>query len=103
VSALLGGGGGFLAPPSPRPTLSRANGEATTLYGELGRADATPTVAQVSAVAETEKTFAAVSTQWKQLIAVDLPALNKQLHDANLPEIQLASKSSEEDDSEDIE
>jgi hypothetical protein len=34
---------------------------------------------------------------------VDLPALNKQLHDAKLPEIQLASKSSEEDDSQDVE
>src|SRR6202040_171589 len=32
VGALLGGGGGFFAPPSPKPTLSRANGEAATLY-----------------------------------------------------------------------
>jgi hypothetical protein len=103
VSALLGGGGGFFAPASPKPTLSRANGEAATLYSEVGRADATPTLAQTSAVAETEKTFAAVAAQWKQVKTVDLPALNKQLHDANLPEIQLASKSAEEDDSEDIE
>ncbi len=103
VSALMGGGGGFFAPPAPKPTLSRANGEATTLYGELGRADATPTVAQVSAVAETEKTFAGVAAQWKLLKTADLPALNKQLHDAGLPEIQLVSKSSEEDDSEDVE
>jgi photosystem II stability/assembly factor-like uncharacterized protein len=103
VSALLGGGGGFFAPASPNPTLSRANGEAATLYAEIGRADSTPTPAQTSAVAETEKTFAAVSTQWKQLKAVDLPALNKQLHDANLPEIQLVSKSAEDDDSEDVE
>ena len=103
VSALLGGGGGFFAPASPKPTLSRANGEAATLYSEVGRADATPTLAQTSAVAETEKTFAAVSAQWNQMKTVDLPALNKQLHDANLLEIQLASKSAEEDDSEDIE
>jgi photosystem II stability/assembly factor-like uncharacterized protein len=103
VSALLGGGGGFFAPASPNPTLSRTNGEAATLYAEIGRADATPTPAQTSAVAKTEKTFAAVSSQWKQLKAVDLPALNKQLHDANLPEIQLVSKSAEDDDSEDVE
>jgi hypothetical protein len=103
VSALLGGGGGFFAPASPKPTLSRANGESATLYSEVGRADATPTPAQTGAVAETEKTFAAVSAQWKQVKSVDLPALNKQLHDANLPEIQLASKSAEEDDSEDVE
>ena len=103
VSAILGGGGGFFAPASPKPTLSRANGEAATLYSEVGRADATPTPAQTSAVAETEKTFAAVSAQWKQMKTVDLQALNKQLHDAKLPEIQLASKSSEEDDSQDVE
>jgi hypothetical protein len=103
VSALLGGGGGFFAPASPKPTLSRANGEAATLYSEVGRADATPTPAQTDAVAETEKTFAAVSAQWKQMKTVDLPALNKLLHDGNLSEIQLASKSAEEDDSEDVE
>ncbi len=99
VSALLGGGGGFFAPPSPKPTLSRANGEASALYGEVGRADATPTAAQMSAATETEKTFAAVSNQWKELKAADLAALNKQLHEASLPEIHLISKSAAQDDS----
>ena len=103
VSALLGGGGGFFAPPSPKPTLSRANGEASALYGEVGRADATPTAAQMSAAAEAEKMFTAVSAQWKQLLANDLPALNRQLHDANLPEIKLESRVHEEEDSGDIE
>jgi hypothetical protein len=68
VGALLGGGGGFLAPLSPNPTLSRANGEAATLYAEIGRAEATPTPAQWSAVAGTEKAFAEVSAQWKKMI-----------------------------------
>ena len=103
VSALLGGGGGFFAPPSPNPTLSRANGEASTLYGEVGRADATPTAAQMNAAAEAEKIFVAVSKQWKDLMAVDLPALNRQLHEANLPEIHLESKAPAQDDSGDVE
>jgi photosystem II stability/assembly factor-like uncharacterized protein len=103
VAELLGGGGGFFAPPSPNPTLGRANGEAATIYAEVGRADATPTAAQLSAAQDTEKIFAAVSSQWKKLMSVDLPALNKQLHGANLPEIRLESKSSEEEDSGDIE
>jgi photosystem II stability/assembly factor-like uncharacterized protein len=103
VGAILGGGGGFFAPPSPKPTLSRANGEASTLYAEIGRADAAPTPAQSSAVAETEKTFGAVSAQWKQMKTVELPALNRQLHDAGLAEIKLESKTVEEDDSDDIE
>ena len=102
VSAILGGGG-FFAPPSPKPTLGRANGEAATLYAEIGRADATPTPAQTNAVAETGKAFAAASAQWKLMKTVELPALNKTLHDAGLAEIQLASPAAEEDDSEDIE
>jgi hypothetical protein len=104
VAALLGGGGGFFAPASPKPTLSRANGEAATLYAEVGRADATPTAAQMSAAAETEKSFAEMSKQWKQLMSSDLPALNKQLRGGNLPEIKLESKSTgQDDDSDDIE
>ncbi|MGB7284945.1 MAG: hypothetical protein WBE13_21975 [Candidatus Acidiferrum sp.] len=103
VSALLGGGGGFFAPPSPKPTLSRANGEAGALYGEVARADATPTAAQMSAAAQAEKMFTAVASQWKQILATDLPALNRQLREANLPEIHLESKVHEEEDSGDIE
>jgi hypothetical protein len=101
LTALLGGGG-FFAPPSPKPTLGRVNGEAGTLYAEIGRADATPTVAQLNATASTEKTFAEVSKQWNQLKTVDLPALNKQLHDASLPEIHLETQPPESDDGDDI-
>jgi len=104
ISALAGGGGGFFAPPSPKPTLGRANGEAATIYGELDRADAAPTVAQANATAETEKSFTVLSKQWKDLKATDIPALNRQLRDANLAEIKLESKASEdEDDGDDIE
>ena len=103
VAELLGGGGGFFAPPSPKPTLGRANGEAATIYAEVGRADATPTAAQLSAALDTEKTFAAISSQWKKLMSVDLPALNKRLQEAKLPEIRMESKSSEDDESGDIE
>jgi photosystem II stability/assembly factor-like uncharacterized protein len=102
LAALIGGGGGFFAPPSPNPTLGRVNGNATTLYGEIGRADATPTAAQVSATDETEKVFAEVSKLWKQLKTVDLPELNKQLRGANLPEIHLEPEKPEQDDSDDI-
>jgi hypothetical protein len=101
LSALLGGGG-FFAPPSPKPTLGRVNGDASTLYAEAGRADDTPTTAQLSATVETEKAFAEVSKLWKELKSVDLPALNKQLHGANLPEIRLEPEQQEQDDSDGI-
>jgi photosystem II stability/assembly factor-like uncharacterized protein len=102
ISALMGGAG-FFAPPSPKPTLGRVNGEVSALYAELDRADATPTVSQVNAVAETEKEFATVSRQWEDLKSADIPALNRQLHDANLPEIKLESRAAEEEASDDIE
>jgi hypothetical protein len=104
VSALLGGGGGFGAAASGKPTLSRVNGDVGTLYAEIGRGDATPTVAQMTAIAATEKEYTAISSQWKQLKSIDLAGLSKKLHDANLPEIKLESKSSEQDDdSDDVE
>jgi hypothetical protein len=102
VSALVGGGG-FFAPPSPTPTLGRVNSEVSSVYGELERGDATPTVAQANAVAENEKSFAAVMKQWKDLKTTEIPALNKQLRDASLPEIALEAKPTEEEDSDDIE
>jgi len=102
VSALVGGAG-FFAPPSPKPTLGRVNGEVSAVYGELERGDATPTVAQANATAENEKSFAVVMKQWKDLKATEIPALNRQLRDASLPEIALESKPTEEEDSDDIE
>jgi len=50
-----------------------------------------------------EKDFAAVSKQWEELKTADLAALNRQLREANLPEIKLISKSEAEDDSGDVE
>ncbi|HKV26436.1 MAG TPA: hypothetical protein VJN93_17705 [Candidatus Acidoferrum sp.] len=103
ISGLLGAGGGFFAPPSPKPTLSRANGEASALYDEVARADAAPTAAQASAGAATDKEFATLSKEWKQLKNLELAALNRQLHDSNLPEVQIQSKAAAEEEAGDIE
>ena len=106
ASALLGGGGGFGfgAAAGGKPTLSRVNGEIGTLYGEVGRGDATPTAAQATAVTEVEKEFSAVTSQWKQIKTADVAALNEKLRGAGLAEIKLESKSAEQDDdSNDIE
>jgi photosystem II stability/assembly factor-like uncharacterized protein len=80
--------------------VSRALGG---LYGEVDRADATPTMAQHNAAAETERRFSEVMTQWAALKKQDLPELNQQLHKANLPEIRLESNGKQPDESEDIE
>jgi photosystem II stability/assembly factor-like uncharacterized protein len=104
LTAILGGGGGFGAPPSPSPTLARASGNVAALYGELDRADAAPTAAQLAAIDATEKDFSAVLKQWTDLKSTDLPSLNRQLKSANVPELQLASTTrSTSEDSDDIE
>lgn len=103
IGALAGAGGGFFAPSSPNPTLSRSNGEAATLYAALDRGDFAPTLPQSAAAEKAAAGFAPLWTQWKAIKATDIPALNKQLQAANLPEIRLESKGAGGDDSEDVE
>jgi photosystem II stability/assembly factor-like uncharacterized protein len=89
LAAVAGKPGGFSSPPSAQVTLTRVNGEVTTLYGDVDRADATPNTAQVNAMAETEHNFVALMQRWNALKNADLPALNRQLQGAGLPEVQL--------------
>ncbi len=102
VAGVLGGGGPR-GPGAAAATLGGLGGEIGALYGEVDRADATPTVAQVNAVAETENKLSQVLKQWKAVKESDLPALNQQLRGANLPEIHLESNPKQEEESEDIE
>ncbi len=76
-----------------QPNLTGVNGSATALYAELDRADAKPTSAQADAVSKIEKDFATVTKQWEDLKSQDLLALNRQLHSANRPEIDLKPRS----------
>ena len=103
VSALLGGGGGPRGAAAATPTLGSLSGEIGTLYGEVDRADAAPTQAQTTAIAETEKTLEDPMKQWAALKGTDLPALNQQLRAANLPEIHIESAPKAPETSEDIE
>ena len=59
LNALLGGAGGFFAPPSQEVTLSRVNGQAGTLYQQVWQADAEPTSSQMEALATIERDSAA--------------------------------------------
>jgi photosystem II stability/assembly factor-like uncharacterized protein len=105
LSAILGGATGFGAPASPSPTLGRSSGAIAGLYAELDRSDAAPTAAQVAAIAATEKDSSAVFKLWQDFKSADLPALNRQLKAASLPELQLATVPhvSTSDDAGDIE
>ena len=92
LEALLGGPGGFLAPPSEEATLSQVNAQATTLYGQVGQVDAEPTRAQLEALAKIERDTAEALKSWNQLKTSDLAALNRQLRSAGLLEVDPRSR-----------
>jgi len=85
-----------VAGTTPELTLTRENGAVNTLYGEVGQVDAAPTAAQINAVADTERDLSTVMKRWKEIKQSDLPALNRQLKRANLPEIRLDVKTQTE-------
>ena len=94
LTAILGGGGGpggFLAAASPSPTLSRTAGTIGALYGEIDRADAAPTAAQLAAISAAESDSRATLKLWQDFQSSDLPTLNRQLKSAGLAELQPAS------------
>ena len=92
LSLILGGAGGrggFVAATSAAPTLGRSAGAIAGLYGEIDRADAAPTAAQLAAIDATEKDFSAVLKLWQEFQATDVPALNRQLKSAGLTELRI--------------
>jgi len=89
LAALLGTSGGFFTPPSSEVTLSRVNGEVSTLYQQIWQVDAEPTVPQTEALAATESAGAAALKRWSEFTKSDLPALNRLLRDAKVPEVQV--------------
>ena len=86
---LLTGIWAVFSPAGSELTLSRVNGDVSTLYGEVYAADAAPTVAQVEAAKAAEQDAATVMKQWDAFKTTDLPALNNALRTAGLPEIRL--------------
>ena len=103
VGAVLGAPGGFLAPVSPAPTLSKVEGDVGTLYGVVSGPDAAPTASQVAAMAEIEREFSGVTKQWDEIKNAALPALNEKLRGVNLPEINLNLRPKAMEESQDVE
>lgn len=97
LTALLGAPGGFFAPPSPEPTLSRINGEAGTLYQQVWQVDAQPTLTQVKAMEATEKNSADVLKRWTDFSNTAVPALNRVLRQSQTPEIHLDANLKQEE------
>jgi len=87
LGAVLGGSGGFFAPPSAESSLHRVNSQAEALYQQIWQADAEPTTQQMQALASVEHDESDVLKRWNDLKANDLPALNRALQDAKQPAI----------------
>ncbi|MGH9744675.1 MAG: glycoside hydrolase, partial [Candidatus Acidiferrales bacterium] len=76
---------------APEPTLTHVAGDIAPLYAEVDRADVAPTPAQAQALAAIERDFGAAIKRWDALKATDIPALNRQLKSASLPELSADS------------
>jgi photosystem II stability/assembly factor-like uncharacterized protein len=89
--------------PSEAITLTRVNSQVGVLYGQVWQADAEPTAAQSEAGARLTRDALSVTQRWQALQTSDLPALNRLLRAANLPEVQVESHPHHEESSEDEE
>jgi hypothetical protein len=89
--ATVVGGPAGSAPPADEITLTRVNGPIAVLYGQVWQADAEPTAAQADAVPAIEHDALEIMKRWDALRTSDLPALNRELRPANLPEVQIDS------------
>jgi photosystem II stability/assembly factor-like uncharacterized protein len=87
LNALLGTAGGFFAPPSPEASLSSLNGQASGLYQQVWQVDAEPTAAQLQASATIDHDREDVMRRWNEFKQTDLPAMNRLLRQANIPEL----------------
>jgi hypothetical protein len=80
-----------LGPPHPRPGAppSLFVLESTTrLFNEIQSADAAPTAAVKAAVADVQTKAGPAMAAWRNLLDVDLPALNQQLKQAGFSEMK---------------
>ncbi len=70
-------------------TLTSVSGDVGGLYGQVDRADAAPTPAQLKSTTDSAVALASAIKRWDELLSSDLPALNNELRGANLPEIHV--------------
>jgi photosystem II stability/assembly factor-like uncharacterized protein len=70
-----------------KPTLTEVQAHIASLYGELTRADAAPTLAQTTATETAQQVLTSLMGAWQQIEA-DLPALNARLRSAKLSAVR---------------
>jgi photosystem II stability/assembly factor-like uncharacterized protein len=98
LATLLESPGGATGPPANENTLNQVNGSVAVLYGQVWQVDAEPTTTQIDAVASTERDALDVLKRWETLETSDLPALNRALGGASLPEVKIQSDPHKEEE-----
>lgn len=89
VQALAGGAARRPGAGTEQPTLGGLRTRYLALFGVLQEADVMPSTQVSEAAADLQKQLPPVMKRWNELKSQDIPALNKQLKSANLPEIKL--------------
>ncbi len=89
LQALVEGAARRPGPADEPATLGNIRTRMLALLTILQDVDDAPTTQATAAVAELEKSFPPVMARWKAIQTQDLPALNSQLRQANLPELRL--------------
>lgn len=69
--------------------MDEVAGEAAGLYGQVGQADAAPTVAQQNGAEHLSAESKEVLKRWEKIKSTSLPELNRKLTAAGLPAIDL--------------
>ena len=100
LDTLLGGQQRGPAPPPANqpPSLGVLRTRLVALFNVLQEADDTPTTQATNAVPEVEKSIPGPMQQWQTIKTQDIPALNTQLKNANLPQVKPEVKVEEEEE-----
>jgi photosystem II stability/assembly factor-like uncharacterized protein len=75
-----------------KPGIDDLAEEASTLYVQVGQADAAPTSTQQQAADHTNAELAEALPGWEQIKTTSIPELNRQLQAAHLPSLNLEQK-----------
>ncbi|HKD45253.1 MAG TPA: glycoside hydrolase [Candidatus Angelobacter sp.] len=89
LQALIGGAGRRPGPGNEPATLGGMRTRYLALFNVLEEADVAPTTQATAALKELEQQLAPIMARWAAIKSEDLPALNAQLKQSNLPEIKV--------------
>jgi hypothetical protein len=89
LQGLAGGQGRRPGPGNEPPSLGAMRTRLLTLLGIFQEADLAPTTQAAGAVPELEQQIPSLIQRWEAIKSQDIPALNLQLRNANLPVLNL--------------